>query len=49
MSDLLKEMISFIGVEFLSGNCRETIEQEKYTVDPSEKQIFPDFDHVTVI
>jgi hypothetical protein len=49
MSDLLKEMISCIGVEYLSVNGVKLIEQEKYLIDPSEEQIFPDFDHVTVI
>ena len=49
MSDLLKEMISFIGVEYLSGNCKEIIEQEKFIIESSETQLFPDFDHVTVV
>jgi hypothetical protein len=49
MSDLLKEIISYIGVEFLLENNVEVVNQENNIMEPIEKKVFPDFDHITVI
>lgn len=50
MSDLLKEMIDLIGVEFLvSGHKENQIQDSIINMDFCEQKVFPDFDHVTVI
>lgn len=49
MSDLLKEVMDLVGVEFLLENNSEVYNLENSTMVPFEKRIFPDFDHITVI
>ena len=48
MSDLLKEMLGHVGAEFLLENNQETFNQEPI-IESTEKKVFPDFDHITVI
>lgn len=49
MSNLLKEIMEFVGVEFLSGDNKEEFEQINPIIESVEAMVFPDFDHVTVI
>lgn len=49
MSDLLKEMIYLVGIEFLSSSINRENDQEIPKLEACEKKLFPDFDHITVI
>ena len=47
MSDIMKELVDFVGIEFLLEDLYDKFEIEKYNIDSNK--IYPDFDHITVI
>lgn len=49
MSELLKEMMHYVGYEFLDKDLKREAEKEQTLMDSLKNKIFPDFDHVTDI
>lgn len=50
MTDFLSEIINSVGTEFFSETDQRSLSLNDYIIDSENtKQIFPDFDHITVI